>query len=83
MAMIKPVDAASKGAPKPPERKHMLKPESQHFTVGTPEESNAKTPASPPGLGTREYPVLSPTVPLRHEEKDIAQNNRTQQIKNI
>ena len=71
------------GVPQTPARKRMLKPEAQHFTVGTPEEGNAKTPTSPPGLGTREYPTLSPTVPLRHEEKEIALNNTRKIKKNM
>ena len=56
MAVIKPVPAATKGVPQTPDRKSVLKPEAQHFTVGTPEEGISKTPTSPPGLGTREYP---------------------------
>ncbi len=58
-----------------------LKPEVKHFSLGTPPISPPREVTSPPGLGTREYPILSPKVPPRHEEKVIAQSNRNSTIK--
>ena len=59
-----------------------LIPEAKHFTLGTPPVTPTRTLTSPPGLGTREYPILSPKVPPRHEEKVIPQNHRALIIKN-
>jgi hypothetical protein len=40
----------------------------KHFTVEI-SVTPKRPPASPPGLGTQEFPVISPKVPLRQEEK--------------
>ena len=64
-----------------PTPKVAMKHEAKHFTMGTPPVTPERSPAGPPGLGTRVFSVISPTVPLRHEEKIIAQNNRAMIIK--